>query len=332
MPKDDNIDTTSSDVSLDAADDIALPMPDAADSSSATGETSPEETSIARSVVEDVLKDDKEASPAPEESLETTDEAEPDAAEAEDDYSNVPFNAHPRFKALVTQKNRYKSEIEVLKPDAERYRTVQAYIDAQGMDAEEAAELLEIGGLIKNNPVEALKRARPTIEKLLIAAGEILPQDLKQKVAEGVLTREAAQEVSRARAALQSVQHSQQFQTQRGEQQREAERTGAIQSAVAEWEADRAKRDPNFAKKAPILMEKMQAAFFRGERPKDRAEAVAMLDRVYKDVNKLVPVAAAVPKTASRPVTGGQVAGTPQPKASSTLDVVEQVLAKHRSA
>ena len=65
-------------------------------------------------------------------------------------FSDVPFNKHPRFQELLQQRNDFKT-------DAVRYRNVQDFIDNNGLSAEEAAELLTVGGLIKVDPGQRLE-------------------------------------------------------------------------------------------------------------------------------------------------------------------------------
>jgi hypothetical protein len=74
-------------------------------------------------------------------------------------YSDVPFNKHPRFQELLAPAQQRS------RSDAVRYNNVQNFLDTQGLSAEEAADMLVIGGLMKVNPLEAWKRMQPTLKQ-----------------------------------------------------------------------------------------------------------------------------------------------------------------------
>lgn len=314
---------------------------DAADTSTATGET---EDDGLLSVVRDVVDasrqpDEQSASPA-----EGEEGADGDAADAddEDDYSKVPFSKHPDFRRLVRKKNEYREKARAFEQDAVRYQNVQNFMDQNGLAAEEAADMLVVAGLMKTDPVEAWKRAKPTIQKLLIAAGEVLPDDLKARVQNGELSQDAALEVSRSRAMQASSQARQSFETQRRQKQEQQNAASALTTAAETWEEKRRAKDPNFEAKVPLLMKELAYLQRVDGIPSDPAGVNAQLDKAYKAV-KLPAVTAPTTTTAPArpapgqkkavtPIRGGQVAGGAKPEVKSTMDVVTNVLAKRRSA
>lgn len=323
------------DDTVDAGQSAVTPN---ADSSAATGENAePDLLSVVRDVVDKRKPDDASASPA--EGSEATVEAEGAADEKAEDFSDVPFNQHPRWKQILTQRNSARAERDSFKQDAERYQNVQTYIDSQGLTADEAADMLLIAGLMKTNPVEAWKRARPVIQNLLVAAGEVLPGDIKQMVDEGKMSREAALEVSRSRAAVQSVQARSTFDTERAQQQRQREALAAFQNAAEDWQADRKLKDPNFAAKIEPLHKEILYLQHSEGKPKTPAEVKAQLDRAYKAVNAALPKPAPKPPVPvakgpqARPASNGVVAA--QAKAdppNSTMDILKRVVAERAVA
>jgi len=313
---------SSADPSLDAQTETVVTdkSADATSSPAAPGETDADLLSVVRDVVTE-SRSDQTAPPAEgEEAAGQPADENGEKKDAEDDYSDVPFNKHPRFQALVREKN-------ALKQDAQRYNNVQTFMDQNNVTAEEAADLLVIGGLIKTNPQAAWARIKPTIQKLLIAAGEVLPDDLTERVSKGEMSKEAAMEVSRARAGVQSVQATRTFEQQRAQQRAETEAVQALGSAANEWEADRRLKDPNFEAKLPSLMEKVAYLQRIEGVPKDPAGVKAQLQKAYKAIPApaaaiaAVP-AAPVPKKAITPIRGGQVAGDQRPEPKSVLDIV----------
>lgn len=305
---------------------------DDAGSSAATGENQDADLlSVVRDVVDESRKD-QTASPA---EGEVDGQKTGDTAPKEPDneaFSDVPFHKHPRFQQLLRQRNGFKQ-------DAERYNNVQTFLDNNGLSAEEAADGLILMSMMKTNPVEAWKRMKPTIQKLLVAAGEVLPDDLRQMVQEGKMDEAAALEVSRSRAGVASVQVQRSFEQQQRDRQTQRQSVQALGGAANDWEADRRKKDPNFDKKFVPLQKEILFLQQTEGRPNTPEGVRAQLDKAYAAVNaSLKPAQPRDPQTQRfagpkkpelKPVTGGQVAGNSRPAPNSTLDIVR---ANRRSA
>ena len=293
--------------------------PDDADSSPATGEESSEAETL--SVVRDVVGDEEEApaeeQASPAEGEEAGPEAGDDAPEAkeqdDEDYTDVPFHKHPRFQQLLRKAKTYEE-------DAKRYQNVQSFIDQHGLQADEAAELLVIGGLMKTNPAEAWRRMKPAVQKVLMAAGEVLPDDLKERVQKGEISPQAALEVSRLRAQQSSTESMRAFEQQRQEQMRQQEVQTRLQQTAASWEQDRRAKDPNFDAKYDALLDGVYALQRREGIPTTPEGVKDQLTRAYKAIT---PPAAAKPRPAPKPTNAsGQVAGNQRPAEQSTLDII----------
>jgi hypothetical protein len=304
--------STEQDVSNTVADDDAL--------------------SVVRDVVDKRKAPEAAASSAKsEEAGPTTGDTDPKTKKDDEGFSDVPFNKHPRFQEVL-------GKLKTAEVDATRYRNVQNFIDQNGLDAQEAAEALIIGGLIKTNPAEAWRRMRPTVEAVLRAAGEVLPDDLLQRVQNGEMSQEAALDVSRARASVAGVQATQSFQQQRAERQRQQEaeqrEQGAVlekQTAAQSWEDDRREKDPNFDAKLPDIIAEVKRLQELGYRPVSVDGVTDQLNRAYRAVNaRLQPRTVQVqPRPALRPINGGQVSGNTRPAApQNTLDIIQAELAK----
>lgn len=243
--------------------------------------------------------------------------------EGDPEYSDVPFNKHPRFKEVLTK-------LRTAETDATRYKNVESFISEQGLGAEEAANLLRIGGLIKTDPVAAWAQVKPTIQKLLIAAGEVLPEDLKQRRDNGELTNEAALELSRHRAQLQSRDVRQQFETQQTQTRQSQELGQQIQQTVSSWESDRKLRDPHFEAKMPAIQKEVTWLQATEGRPSTPLAVQAQLEKAYKNVSDTfrAPRAASAPRPAMRPIPTGQPAANVQPaKPKTTMDIIKSVVA-----
>lgn len=322
MPSlDDNIEDLASSADQTLDEDVAAKAAQTdAGSSTATGDGDDNEL---LNVVRDVVGERASTaavSPAAG-SEENTDQAVAGKQPDDEDYTDVPFNKHPRFQQLLRKSKTYEQ-------GHKSYENVVRYLDEQGLSGEEAAEGLELMGLMKSNPAEAWKRLRPTLEKLLVAAGEVPSPELMQRVTAGELTQAAALEISRAQATTRSMEARRTFETESGERRQAREAQEAGLRTVSEWENDRAIKDPNFAAKRPALEREIAYLLQKEGRPGTVDGIKDQLKRAYDAVNKaFVAPAPKVPanqQRAIRPVNGGQKAGTQAPTGEnvSTLDIV----------
>lgn len=307
------------------------------------------------SVVRDVL-DKRGADPAAASSAKAEEAGQKTGVQStkdgDDDYSDVPFNKHPRFQKLLKE----RSELKV---DAVRYRNVQGFLDAQGLSGEDAAnglvllarsrsegltgdemaDGLSIMSLAKTNPVEAWKRMKPWVQKVIVAAGEWLPEDLQARVSAGEITSDVALELNRSRAVTQSYETQRSFAKQQAEAAHAREAADALRDAANEWANERQTRDPAFEAKVPAIMQEVQKLQSLGWLPTDPAGVKEQLRRAYAAVNGAVrtpapipaPAAAPQARPAIKPITGGQVAGSAGTAPQSTADHVAAVLNRRRA-
>lgn len=299
-----------------------------ADSSDAQGDNVDQPTTL--DIVRDVVGKDKEgaASPAEGSEEESESEEEGDGKEQDDeDYSDVPFHKHPRFQHLLRAKKANEA-------DADRHRNVQKFMDQNGIPAEEAANLFVFAALLRSDPPKAWEMAKPIIQELLVACGEVLPPELKAKVEAGEYTAEAAAEIAKAQARAKTVEGGRTFeQLQRDRQAKQALQQSLYDTATS-WATDRRKKDPNFAAKEPLL--KKEIAWLQSqEGVPDSPEGVkAQLDKAYKAV--VVPAttkpglpAPRVGQVARRaPSASSSASGTARPQPKTTLDIINSVVAQ----
>jgi hypothetical protein len=295
-----------------------------AESSPADGATEESTLSIVRDVVVDKKEEEtKAASPAEgSEEGQSTDE-EPNKPEQDDEkFSDVPFNKHPRFQKLLQERNDFKK-------DADSYRNVQTFMDNNGISAEEAAEGFVIMGMMKTDPAAAWERLKPYVQSLLTASGEVLPDDLANRVQMGEMTRDAAFEVSRSRAQLESYRNAQVFREQQAEQRRQQEYAGSLIRTAEAWEADRRAKDPNFEQKLVPLKKELAFIQMQEGKPTTLEGVQDQLKRAYAAVVLPAPITSTPqpvrPRVSPRPTMAGQGKGNAQPAPQSTLDIIRAV-------
>lgn len=277
---------------------------DGANSSDAQGDNTDDST---QGIVRDVVKERQDGAASPADGKKEGSEAAEGEPKEEDNenYTDVPFHKHPRFQHLVRK-------TKALEGDARQFRQASDYMEAHGVSHQEFASHLELVALSKTDPAKAWEIAKPIVQQLLIAAGEVLPDDLKQMVASGQMTEQAAAEVSRSRARVKSVETGQTFAQQRQERLQQRQAGEALVNTAATWEQDRRAKDPNFEAKQPLLMREV-AYLIRIEGQPTTPEGVrAQLEKAYKAV--VVPAIRQAPKAP----TVGQGANRRQPSASSS--------------
>jgi hypothetical protein len=275
--------------------------------------------SVVRNAVDD--KDGDAAPPAGQ--SENSDQPKADAAPAkeaktpdDENFSDAPFHNHPRFKQVIAQRNHYRE-------GAQQYEQVQQFLQDNGISAEEAAEMLTLKALMKTDPQKAWAQFKPIVQQLLVDAGEILPDDLKQRVARGEMSREAAIEYQRLRAAQTSGQKAQQAAAERTQQSQALQAQKAVTDSVAMWEQATRLRDPDFEAKTEALQKEILWLQRRDGLPKTPDAARKMVEEAYQTVSKTARPAA---RQQMRPVTGGRVTtGQSTAAPTSMLDVVRSV-------
>lgn len=228
--------------------------------------------------------------------------------------ADVPFHKHPRWQEQVAKVKELSQTVETLKPKAE---IVQELVEATG--GEEGFESLrQLAHSYAYDPANAV----PLLEKLLEDArgrgGLVLQsEDLKQRVADGLLDEQEAIEVEQAR--MQKKTQAQQSQMQQ-QQAVEANQRQMVK-ALNDVEQDYASRNPDYAAMADQVKERL-AFICTQQMPNNSAEAVQMFKQACEDVRgrlkKFAP--AKQPIKGLRP-TGSSVGAVPKPK--SLREVVE---------
>lgn len=287
------------------------------------------EPSTAKDEPEDMLSVVRDVVAASEEPASSAAEGEEPVAEATDqepkepdntDYSDVPFNKHPRFQELLKKAKSNEA-------DADQFRKIDGFLKTNHLPLDEAADGLQIMALAKVNPAAALAKLKPFVQKLLIASGEVLPEDLRGQVQTGAMPVDAAREVSRARATLAQQQALQELSDQRRREEEVNQSRMALVSTARAWVDDRALKDPAFDSKYPLVQREV-AFLQRSEGIPPTPEGVRdQLNRAYAAVNKQARIVNTVTqRPAVRPVTGGTAPGNPSAQPKTMLDAMRASL------
>lgn len=232
-----------------------------------------------------------------------------------DKFTDVPFHQHPRFKEVLRQRDSFKE-------DATRYQNVQNFLDTNGLGADEAADGLQIMALAKTDPAAAWERMKPFVQNLLVAAGEVLPDELSARVQRGELTVQAAQELSRVQAQLRSTQQGQSFKEQLAQKTQQQTAIKSNMDAAASWEADRRIKDPNYEAKSVQLRKEILFLQSQEGIPGTPEGVKDQLNRAYAAIVLPQQTAPARPKPTQKSPTSAQISGNSAPSSGSTLDII----------
>lgn len=317
---DDAIIGQNDEVSASSSDDAAP-----AGSSAATDDAPQSILSVVRDVVAKGKAEQAPASSAdPQENDGQSADAPASKEQDDENYSDVPFNKHPRFRKLLDERNTYKVSHE-------KFEQTQRFLTEHGLSADEAASMLTVASMRKRDPAGCWEAMRPWLMDLAVAAGVVLPPAMKQRVDAGELSAEAALELSRTTAQVQALKQQQILDQQRAEQERVQAQVNAIQRAAEDWEADRQQKDPNFSAKVQPMKEKLAYFQMTEGRPTDPEGVRDQLKRAYAAVNASLnfstseaarTLATAPRRPPVRPVMGGQVTAPASSEPKSVLDIV----------
>lgn len=267
-------------------------------------------------VVRDVVGERKPTEGSSPEGQKEGEVADPKAAQVakepdNENFSDVPFHKHPRFQELL---KREKTNRE----DAGRYRNVEGFLRQHNVPAQEASDALMFAGLRRTDPVKAWEMVKPIIQQLLVDAGEVLPQELRDRVARGELSEEAAGELAKERGLRTSVERKQQITETQAETTRREAFVNGLRTEANTWEAERTAKDPNFAAKKPLIMKELAWIHTTEGKADSPAKVREQLERAYKAVGSVAVPArrAGVPTvgqaTRQKPAASGSASTTTQ--------------------
>jgi len=318
----------------------ASPVEESVESSDTTEEV-PEETEASlMDVVQDAMPNEEEvAEPEEAPSEEIKAETEEAVTETEepvadpDDWSDVPFNKHPRFRKLIAEKNELKKLSEQYQGDSEQYQKIADYIGDNNLTAEDAAEGFRIMAQLRNNPEEAYNILQGHLKAVGELTGKTLPEDIQGKLDDGYLDEDAARELSQARASLQREQTLRAKELKNAEavnKQTMAAKANAqmqhLANVVKDWESATKNSDPDFSLKQEEINDRVAALVNQRGRPVTQEQVLGIANDAYKAVNERFK--SRIPQRQPiRTSTGGKLSGTPQADPSNMRDVISQALA-----
>lgn len=230
----------------------------------------------------------------------------------------LPFHNHPRWKALL-------SERDSLKGRAEQYDKIETFMTNNQLTPQEVAEGYKVMALIKHNPFEAYKILQGHLSRLAPVVGETLPEDISKRVDNGDADIESAKELAKARAQANFLAAQQQQAFAEKQELENAAKMSQTRDAVVAWEQSVKQRDVDYSKKQRFVMDKVRL-MLQVQPPQSAQEAVAMVEKAYADVNEAMR--SIIPVRPAQVVTSSVSSVSAQPQPKTLLDVVRLAAAR----
>lgn len=298
----------------------------AVDNSEKIGETEDSLLAVIQSVSEQSGKSQEDASESesPPESESQEAVSEEVSSQKEEDYSKLPFGEHPRFKKLVAQKHEFRKMAQSNEADAKQYREIQTFMNVNDLSPEEVAKALDVlAKAKKGDPAEAYKLMQARMDELALASGQKLPTDLEDRIEQGYIDRETAQELHQHRVKAERQAQIATSQLERRSQQDAQQQTVAMAQAVQTWEQSTKAADPDFELKVELVKDRVRAAIATNGMPKTADEALKLSKDAYESVTQVLRRAQGT-RQSMRPAVGGKVNGSAAPEPRNLLDVIRQ--------
>jgi hypothetical protein len=174
-----------------------------------------------------------------------------DQAEEKHEDPSFSKSANDRIRALVTERNTARKEVESYQGKAKNFDDIQAYCQQNRLTAEDIDRTFALAASLKSDPKAFYESFKETWRQVELAVGKVLPADVQQQVDQGYTTHEAASELARLRAESERRQTLDAEYARESQFQAERREAADTQRAVMELEAGW-KADPNYAVIAPF--------------------------------------------------------------------------------
>jgi len=303
---------------------------DTASPSDATEVEAEAETETLESAVQDALGPlEEDVVVAEAETTEETEVTEPIEASEEtpksEDYKDVPFNKHPRFRSLVAEKNELKETTAKLQNDSEQYAKITNFIEKNNLTAKDSVEGFKIMAAIRNNPDHAYKMLAHHLGNMSKVTGRSIPKDIQAKVDDGFLDEDAARELSQTRAKLARVQNQRKVDHAKNAKQHSAQQSDMLTNSLQTWGETTLAKDVDFSLKQEEFNDRVVALVNERGQPQTQADVLGLVEDAYATVNERFKARQPQP-SAMKTATGGKLSGTPVAEPVSLRDAITQSL------
>lgn len=231
-----------------------------------------------------------------------------------------------RFRDLANANRELNQQLPVFKEKADQFDRLNTQIQQHRLSPDDVSNTLEIAGLLRSDPEQALQKLTPIVRNLLKQVGVELPDDLQAEVAAGKLPPTRAQELAAERNRNERLVQQQELERQEQAQRQQQDTINAMRSVADTWTAERRTSDPDWHLKQGRVVELVKLHLLENKDQFPRTEQAAR--ELFQ--NKLKVVEDDMKRLAPRPQPAREMAGNSSPAAKAapknTLDVIKASL------
>lgn len=246
------------------------------------------------------------------------DDGQDDGQLPEIDENALPFDQRHIMRRWKRALDKTRAEVAKLQPAAEQYGKVMDYMHQFSLTPEQVAIGFDVMAKLNTNPQLAYQALKPIMDELEARIGEKLPPDLMKRIEMGLVDETTARELARQRGFTTTATELSNKQMQESQRMHAQQRQTAINGAVSAWEAQRNEKDPDFARKQPMVEDAARAIMAKEGIADTPDKAISVLNRALKLVeDRLSPFRVAGSPTLRQPQATGapQINGaTPEPQ------------------
>lgn len=257
---------------------------------------------------------------------------EGDGELTDEELSRLKGKTKKRIERLLADRTDLNKQVEAFKPKAEQFDKLVDWVRDNDLSTEEVNQVFDIAAAVKRGDFKtAYDQLAPIYRQLQAVLGEVLPDDLQQRINRGeideatakrLVTAETGKSVAEQRAARQAKVDEER-------QARSANEAAvhAVKSAVTDWEKSKSTADPDWKLKQPLVQQAIELALHRNGFPKTAADAVKVADAALAEVNKTFTQLAPRKREVAPPVTDS-ASGRSQAAPKNMLEAVRLGVAK----
>jgi hypothetical protein len=230
----------------------------------------------------------------------------------EEELKGMAAKTRRRVQALLKQRSDLRGQLDALKTPADRWNHFDGFLRQNKLAAEDVNMLLGIGAsLRRNDHASFLKGVMPYVTLAQEALGLVVAKDFQPRIEAGEMSEAVAKQMTAERLKNLRLQNEADFaekNRQTEAQQRQAADTArSLETAINNWEAGIKAQDPDYDRKATMVMRASEALILRRGRPNNVQAAVALAKAAYDEVNADIRRMAPAPRpTAPAPAAAAR--------------------------
>ena len=240
-----------------------------------------------------------------------------------------------RIKQLLEQRHAARTEVAALKADADVGRQINGYLTKNNISVKDAnLGLAQMAALARGDHKAFLDGVMPYVELSRQALGLAVLPRLQPQVEAGEISDAAARELTRAELARARsdglLEQSRAAEAARQQQEVQDRAFHAAAGAITQWESEARSRDPDYAKKAPMVKRFAEGLIAQHGTPTSPDAARALAQRAYEEVNASLAAVRPLPApTQIAPRGAGGITGaTPEPRSAKEAGLIAARRAK----